>query len=387
MPLRDFRLPEFDAPEVQLPSGELIHDTTIVSMGPQHPSTHGVLRLMLKLDGETVVKLVPVVGYLHRGTEKIAEKRSYAMIMPYTDRLDYLSSMYMNLGYARAVEGLLGIEVPTRAKVIRTILAELQRIASHLIWLGTFGLDIGATTAFIYCFRDRELVLDLFEAFCGARLTYNAIRIGGILADIPAGWEDQLRAYLKTQDDGLREYDALLHNNPVFRARIEGIGIISADDAINWGLSGPPLRASGPALDLRKDDPYECYGEVDFDVATDTGGDCWGRYVVRVREMHESLRIIRQLLPRLQEPGDVQAKVAKVIKPPAGESYAHVEAPRGIFGTYVVSDGSANPVRVRFRSPSFANLSALNTMCAGMKLADVVAILGSIDIVLGEVDR
>ncbi len=387
MPLRDFRIPEFDAPEVQLPTGELAHETTIVSMGPQHPSTHGVLRLMLKLDGESVLQVVPVIGYLHRGTEKIAEKRSYAMIVPYTDRLDYISSMYMNLGYVRAVEGLLGIEAPPRARVIRTILGELQRIASHLVWLGTFGLDLGAWTAFIYCFRERELILDLFEQICGARLTYNAIRIGGIVADLPAGWEDGLRAYLTAQEQGLRDYEGLLTGNPVFRARIEGIGVISAADALNWGLSGPSLRGSGSTFDLRKDDPYECYGEVDFHVATADSGDCLGRYEVRIQEMHESLSIIRQLLPRLQEPGEVQTKVPRVLKPPAGEFYAHVEAPRGIFGVYVVSDGSANPVRVRFRSPSFANLSALNTMCAGMKLADVVAILGSIDIVLGEVDR
>lgn len=369
-----------------MPSGEVGHDTTIINMGPQHPSTHGVLRVVLKLDGESVVRAVPVIGYLHRGTEKMAESRTYAMIMPYTDRLDYLASMYMNLGYARAVEGLLGVEVPARARFLRTAVGELQRIASHLLWLGTFGLDIGAITAFIYCFRERETILDLFEAISGARLTYNYIRIGGVMADVPAGWVDEVRTFLDLQERMIDEYEALLTDNPIFRARTEGIGVISGADAVNFGMSGPSLRGSGVPFDLRKDQPYDAYDEIDFNVVTATTGDCFARYQVRVQEMRESVKIIRQCLDKMPE-GEVQTKLPRALKPAAGEAYARVEAPRGDFGVYVISDGTANPTRVRFRSPSFANLSALDHMCRGMKLADLVAILGSIDIVLGEVDR
>jgi len=386
MPLRDFRITEFDAPPLTLPTAELDHETTIISMGPQHPSTHGVLRLMLKLDGETVMKLVPVIGYLHRGVEKLAESRTYAMLVPFTDRLDYLSSMYMNLGYVRAVEQLLEVEVPERARYLRTAVVELQRLASHLLWLASFALDLGAATMFIYPFREREEVLDLFEQLCGARLTYNYIRIGGVMADVPAGWLEAVERYLALQEQRLAEYEAVLTGNPVFTSRTQGIGYISAADAINFGLSGPSLRGSGVDFDLRKDDPCDAYGLVDFTVCTAPEGDCFARYRVRMDEMTESIRIVRQCLAKLPA-GEVQAKLPARLRPPAGEAYARVEAPRGIFGVYVVSDGSPNPLRVRFRSPSFVNLSALNQMCAGGKLADVVAVLGSIDIVLGEVDR
>lgn len=386
MPLRDFRIPEFDAPEVVLPAGELEHATTIVNMGPQHPSTHGVLRLMLKLDGETVLKLAPVIGYLHRGAEKLTESRTYTMVIPYTDRLDYLGSMCMNHGYVRAVEKLLGVEAPERARFLRTAVAELQRIASHLIWLGSFALDLGATTIFVYTFRERELVLDLFEKLCGARLTYNYMRFGGVAMDCPSTWLTEVTAFLDLQEERLREYLAVLQDNPVFRARTEGVGYISAEDAINYGLSGPSVRGSGVVFDVRKDDPYDAYGEVEFDVAVADGGDCFARYLVRVEEIRQSIKIIRQCLRRMPE-GDVLAKLPRVVKPDAGDAYAHVEAPRGDFGVYVASDGTPNPSRVRFRSPSFANLSALDHMCRGVKIADVVAILGSIDIILGEVDR
>lgn len=386
MALRDFRIPELDAPAVALPAGEVEHATTIVNMGPQHPSTHGVLRLMAQLDGETVLRLVPVIGYLHRGIEKMAEARTYAMVLPYTDRLDYLGSACMNQGYALAVERLLGIEAPERARYLRTIIGELQRLASHLLWLGSFALDLGATTIFVYAFREREAVLELFEAFCGARLTYNVIRIGGIIADCPAGWTDGVARYLALQEERLREYETVLTDNPIFRARTEGIGYISAQDAIEYGLSGPSLRGSGVPFDLRQDAPYDAYGDIGVQVVTAEGGDCFARYQVRLGEMRESLRIIRACLQRLPA-GDVQAKVPRAIKPPPGEAYVRVEAPRGDFGVYLVSDGSAQPARVRFRSPSFANLSALDAMCRGVKIADVVAILGSIDIVLGEVDR
>ena len=384
--LRDFRLPEFDAPPVELPELEQAHDTTIVSMGPQHPSTHGVLRLMLKMDGETVIKLAPVIGYLHRGTEKLAEHRTYTMIIPYTDRLDYLSSMYMNMGYVLAVEKLLGIEPPPRARYLRTAVAELQRLASHLIWLGTFALDLGAATMFIYPFRERETILDLFERLCGARMTYNYFRFGGVMADCPPNWIQEVHAYLHEQEVRLKEYEAVLTKNPIFLARTQRVGYISGKDAIDYGLSGPSLRGSGVHFDVRKDDPYEAYGEVDFNVATDNAGDCYARYLVRLEEMRQSIRIVRQCLEKMED-GEVQTKLPRAIKPPVGEAYVRVEAPRGNFGVFVVSDGGPMPVRVRFRSPSFANLSALDHMCRGMKLADVIAILGSIDIVLGEVDR
>lgn len=386
MPLRDFRIPEFDAPPVDLPAGEVDHDTTIVSMGPQHPSTHGVLRLMLKLDGEKVVKLVPVIGYLHRGTEKLAESRTYTMVIPYTDRLDYLSSMYMNLGYVLAVEKLLGVEVPERARYLRTAVAELQRLASHLLWLASFSLDLGAATMFIYPFREREDVLDLFEQICGARLTYNYIRFGGVMADVPEGWPQRVEKYLALQEQRLVEYENVLTGNPIFVARNKGVGYISGADAINFGLSGPTLRGSGVDYDLRKHDPCDAYGDVDFKVCTAPEGDCFARYRVRMDEMRESIKIVRQCLAKMPE-GDVLAKLPRAIKPPAGEAYARVEAPRGIFGVFVVSDGSNQPLRVRFRSPSFVNMSAMNQMCAGGKLADIVAVLGSIDIVLGEIDR
>jgi len=386
MPLRDFRIPELDAPDVLLPTGELEHETTIINMGPQHPSTHGVLRLVVRLDGETVVKMAPVIGYLHRGTEKIAENRTYTMIIPYTDRLDYLSSMYMNLGYVRAVEKLLGVEVPERARYLRTAVAELQRIASHLVWLGSYCGDLGALTIFLYVFREREMILELFEKLCGARMTYNYIRFGGVLADCPADWKGEVETYLQVQEEKLKEYEGILTANPIFLARNEGIGTISAAEALNFGMSGPSVRGSGLAFDVRKDDPYDAYGDIDFNVITEPAGDCMARYLVRINEIRESIKIIRQCLQRM-EPGEVQAKVPRNLKPPAGEAYSRVEAPRGDFGVYVVSDGSASPVRVRFRSPSFANLSALDRLCRGVKIADVVAILGSIDIVLGEVDR
>jgi NADH-quinone oxidoreductase subunit D len=388
MSLRDFRITEFvdDGPKVVLPTVEPGHDSTIISMGPQHPSTHGVLRIMLRVDGETVLRLVPVIGYLHRGIEKMAEARTYPQVTPYMDRLDYLASMSMGQAWCLAVERLMGIEAPPRAQYLRTITGELQRLASHLIWLGTFAMDMGAITAFIYTFRERERVLELFEALCGARLTYNYSRIGGVMADVPPGWVEQVRAYLTLQEACFDEYDRLLTDNPIFRARTEGVGRINAADAVNYGLSGANLRASGVSFDVRKAAPYDAYGAVDFQVPTATGGDCFARYQVRCGEMHESVKIVRQCLDALPE-GEVQAKVPRVVKPPAGEIYSRIEAPRGDFGIFVVSDGSPNPARARFRSPAFANLSALEHMCRGMKVADIVAILGSIDIVLGEIDR
>jgi NADH-quinone oxidoreductase subunit D len=386
MALRDFRIPELPDPVVELPAVPEDFGTTIVSMGPQHPSTHGVLRLMLKMDGETVLRIVPVIGYLHRGTEKLAESRTYTMVIPYTDRLDYLSSMCMNQGYVLAVEKLLGLDVPPRARFLRTAICELQRLASHLLWLGSFALDLAATTVFLYTFREREAILDLFEEICGARLTYNYLRFGGVMADVPDGWFDRVQAYLVTQEKMLVEYENLLTNNPIFRARTEGVGVISGADAVSFGLSGPTLRGSGVPYDIRKIEPYDAYHEVEFQVATREAGDCFARYEVRLDEMRESISIVRQCLAMMPD-GEVLGKTPRVVKPAAGEAYARVEAPRGLFGVFAVSDGTANPLRVRFRSPSFANLSAMDHMCRGVKLADVVAVLGSIDIVLGEIDR
>ncbi|HEY3416078.1 MAG TPA: NADH-quinone oxidoreductase subunit D, partial [Armatimonadota bacterium] len=294
--LRDFRITELDALKVPEPVGDLAHETTILNMGPQHPSTHGVLRLVLKLDGETVVRMVPVIGYLHRGTEKIAESRTYTMVIPYTDRLDYLSSMYMNLGYVLAVEKLLGVEVPERARYLRTAVGEMQRIASHLLWLGSFAADIGALTIFLYSFREREICTELFEKMCGARLTYNYYRSGGVMADMPANWAKEVLDYLDLQEARLKEYEAILTENPVFTARTKGIGCISAADAINYGLSGPSVRGSGVAYDVRKQEPYDAYRAVDFNVCTETGNDVFARYQVRMDEIRESIRIIRQCL-------------------------------------------------------------------------------------------
>ena len=357
-----------------------------INMGPQHPSTHGVLRLVLNLDGEEIVDVRPVIGYLHRGVEKLSEHRTYAMIEPLTDRLDYVAAISENLGYCGAVEKLMGLQVPPRAQSIRLILAELQRIASHLLWLGTHALDLGAMTVFFYTFRERELILDLFEQFCGARLTYNAMRIGGLLEDVPPGWTDRVRHFLSIFPSRQKEYEDLLTVNRIWLGRTQGVGVLSREDAVALGTSGPTLRGSGVDYDVRKSQPYSSYDQFDFDVPLGTKGDTYDRYLVRMEEMRQSCRIIQQALDRLPE-GEVRAKVPKYIKPPAGEVYHVVESPRGEQGFYIVSKGSEMPYRMRFRSPSFVNLQALPMMCKGRLIADVVAIIGSIDIVLGDVDR
>jgi NADH-quinone oxidoreductase subunit D len=357
-----------------------------INMGPQHPSTHGVLRLILTLDGEEVVDCESVIGYLHRGLEKMAERRPYRQFIPFTDRLDYLCAIAGNLACAQAIERLASVEVPERAQWLRIVLLELNRIASHLLFIGTFGSDLGATTALLYAFREREACLDVMEAITGARLTYNWIRVGGVPEDMPEGWDKGVLEFCDLIESRLPEYDKLLTKNPVFRARCEGIGVIDADEAVAYGLSGPTLRGSGVAHDIRRFMPHDAYDRVEFDVCTRPEGDVMARYLVRVCEIGESIRIVRQALEKMPE-GPVLAKVPKVLRPPAGEAYSMVEAPRGELSFYMVSDGSANPLRVHIRAPSFCNLGALSRLVIGTKVADVVSILGSMDIVLGEVDR
>ena len=358
-----------------------------VNMGPQHPSTHGVLRLALKLDGETVVDVIPHIGYLHRGVEKLSENKIYVMIPPLCDRLDYVASGSQNLGYLQAVEKLSGIEVPPRARYIRMILAELNRISSHLVWLGTHALDIGAMTVFFYCFREREMILDLFEAFCGARLTTNMFRVGGLLDDLPAGWIEATRKFIDLLPSRIEEYEGLLSANRIWLERTKGIGVISAEDAISFGLTGPLLRASGVGYDIRKTEPYAAYADVEFDVPTRPEGDTYARYLVRLEEMRQAARIIRQGLDRLPD-GEIRAPKLKTrMKPFVGEVYHEIEGPRGVQGFYLVSTGGEMPYRCHFRAPSFVNLGAIGAMSKGQLVADMVAIIGTIDIVLGDCDR
>ena len=361
-------------------------DQVIINMGPQHPSTHGVLRLILTLEGEVIAAVDPDIGYLHRGMEKIAENRTYAQYLPYTDRFDYLSSLNNNLAYCLAVEQLAGIEVPERAQYIRVILAELNRVASHLIWLASFGNDLGATTVFLYGIRERELIVDLFEMALGARLTYSGMRIGGMPYDLPEGFAEATRGVIAQIRSRLDENDRLLTGNRIFEARTKGVGTISREVAIAYALSGPTLRGSGAAIDVRREDPYCMYDRLSFEVPSFPQGDCWARYMVRIEEMRQSMRIVEQCLDRMPE-GPVRTKIPRVFKPAAGEAYSRTESPRGDLSMFVVSDGSERPCRLRVRTPSFANLQALETMSRGHKIGDIVAILGSIDIVLGDIDR
>ena len=357
-----------------------------VNMGPQHPSTHGVLRLAVTLDGEVITDCKPDIGYLHRGIEKLSENRTYIQIIPLTDRCDYLSSMMNNAVYVQAVETLAGIEVPERAEWIRVIVMELQRIASHLVFVATFALDLGATTPFIYCFREREDILDLFEMLCGARLTYNFVRFGGVSKDLPEGFYEKCKAYIAKQRARIPEYDELFSTNEIMLVRTRGVAVISGEDAIDYSMSGPSLRASGVNYDVRRADPYSMYDKLEFDVAVRTEGDTLARYLCRVEEIRQSLRIIEQALDMVPA-GNPVPKTSMAFKPPAGEVYHHIESSRGDLGVYLISDGSNKPYRLKWRGPSFMNLSAIGSMIRGWKVADAVAILGSIDIVLGEVDR
>ncbi len=367
-------------------SSQIRTEIVELNMGPQHPSTHGVLRLAVKLDGEVVVEAKPDVGYLHRGIEKLAEMRTYLQFIPITDRLDYLASMLQNAAYVGAVEKLGEIEVPERAEYIRLIMMELQRVASHLVFFGSMGLDLGATTPFLYCFREREDILDLFEMVCGARLTYNYFRPGGVSRDLPAGFYQKTKAYIKKQRERLPEYDGVLTGNQIFIARTRNVGAISGEDAINYSMSGPSLRGSGVAYDVRTADPYSIYDKLDWQVVTYPEGDSLARFMVRRDEIEQSLNMVEQALDMIPE-GELKCRTPARLKLPEGEIYHHIESARGDVGVYIVSDGSDKPYRLRWRSPSFINLGSLNELAKGWKIADLVAILGSYDIVLGDVDR
>lgn len=358
----------------------------VLNMGPQHPSTHGVLRVILKLDGEKVLGLDCVIGYLHRGVEKIAEHRTYAQFAPYTDRMDYVAAVSNGLGYCLAVEKLLGVQAPERAEYIRVIITELQRIASHDVWLGTHVLDIGAITPLFYTFRDREEILKIFEKYCGARLTTHAFRIGGCQYETYEGFEKDVKKFCDFVEPKIDEYEELLTGNRIWIDRTKNVGVLKGKDCIELGVTGPVLRAAGVKWDLRKAQPYSGYEKFDFDIPVGTNGDTYDRYLVRIAEMRQSVRILRQAIEGIPE-GPIMAKVPKVLKPPVGEVYVSIEAPKGELGYFIVSDGSTQPYRVRVRPPSFVNLQALDKMCRGALVADVVAVIGTLDIVLGEVDR
>jgi NADH-quinone oxidoreductase subunit D len=363
----------------------------VLNMGPQHPSTHGVLRLELVLEGEIIQKVTPHIGYLHRCFEKHTEAMTYPQVVPYTDRMDYLASMYNEFGYAVAVEKLLGIEVPERVEYIRVIMGEFQRIASHLVALGTYGIDIGAFTPFLYCFRDREKILHLFEITCGARLLYNYIWPGGVSHDLHPDFTRLAKEFIPYFRKTIDELNNLLSYNKIFVERTANVGILPAETAINYGVTGPMLRASGFKWDIRKDDPYSVYNKFNFDIPVGQGlmgtvGDSWDRYYVRVLEMEESCKIIEQALEQIPE-GDVSSAIPKRIKPPVGQVYGRVENPRGELGYFIISNGSTSPFRIKVRGPSFVNLSVIDVLCRGHMIADVITILGTTDIVLGEVDR
>jgi NADH-quinone oxidoreductase subunit D len=370
-----------------MPDTTFLDSTELVlNMGPQHPSTHGVLRVILKLDGEKVLGTDCVIGYLHRGVEKIAENRTYAQFNPYVDRMDYVAAVSNGLGYCLAVEKLLNVEAPPRAQAIRVIITELNRIASHLVWLGTHALDIGAITPVFYCLREREEALKIIEKYCGARLTTHAFRIGGLQYETYDGFEKECEAFCNWFAPKVDEYEELLSNNRIWLGRMRGVGVLNADECKEYGVTGPVLRASGVKWDLRKAQPYSGYEKYDFEIPTRENGDTYDRYIVRMQEMRQSARIVRQAAASIPD-GPIMAKVGKVIKPPVGEAYVSIEAAKGELGYYVVSDGSTQPYRVRVRPPSFVNLQALDRMVRGGLIADVVAIIGTLDIVLGEIDR
>jgi NADH-quinone oxidoreductase subunit D len=366
-------------------------DVMTLNMGPQHPSTHGVLRLELKTDGEIVADAIPHLGYLHRCFEKHAENIVYAGIVPFTDRLDYCAAMNMELGYVIAVEKLMGIQVNNRVRYLRIIMAELSRIASHLIAAGTYGNDIGSFTPFLWCFRDREIILDIFEETCGARLLYNYNWIGGLMFDVNPGFEKKVIDFLDYFEPQVDNLNKLLSNNYIFIKRTANVGILSPETAISYGVTGPNLRGSGVKFDVRKDEPYLGYEEFDFDVPVGMGdygpvGSCWDRYIVRIKEVKESCKIVRQAIAKLT-PGDVRESIPWRIKPPVGEVYMRTECPRGELGYYIVSEGGLKPHRLKVKSPCFTVMSAFREVSRGAMIADIVAILGSFDIVLGEIDR
>jgi NADH-quinone oxidoreductase subunit D len=388
-------------------------DTMTINMGPQHPSTHGVLRLILTIEGETVIKAVPDIGFLHTGIEKTAEAKTYHQALVLTDRMDYLAPLNNNLGYSLAVEKLLGIEdeMNDKIKYVRVLLAELQRIASHLVWLGTHALDLGAMSVFLYCFREREMILDVFELVSGVRMMTSYICPGGLQADLPPGFDDKVREFTSIFPERLQEYHDLLTNNQLWVERTRGVAILSTQDAIAYGVSGPVLRGSGVVWDIRKAFPYSGYEQFDFDIPVGANGDVYDRYLVRMLEMQQSLNIVNQALegmpsgsyrvhnpkivppPRWQITGSMEALIhhfklyTEGYRPPAGEVFLRTESPKGELGFYIVSDGSAKPYRMHVRGASFANLEVLPLMIEGRFISDMVAAIGSIDIVLGEVDR
>lgn len=358
----------------------------LLNVGPQHPSTHGVFRLVVKIDGETITEATPVIGYLHRGTEKLAENLTYTQIIPYTDRLDYVSAMTNNYVLCHAVETMMGLEIPERAEFLRVIAMELNRIASHLVWWGTYLLDIGAMSPFLYAFRDREMILDLFNELCGARLTYNYMRIGGVKWDAPPGWIDKAKDFVAHMKKQLPDYHRLVSGNEIFINRLQGIGKYDTQMALDYSLSGVMLRCTGVKWDLRKDEPYSIYNRFEFDVPVATEGDCLARYRLRLAEIEQSLRILEQALDQFPSEGEVMGKVPKIIRPPVGETFVRIESPRGEIGVYIASQGKDKPWRLKLRRPSFNNLQILPRLLKGENMANMVAILGSIDIVLGEVD-
>ena len=386
--------------------------TMVLNMGPQHPSTHGVLRILLELDGETVMRAVPDLGYLHTGIEKSCEDKTYSQAITLTDRMDYLNPLGNNLVYCMAVEKLLGLEVPKRAQYIRVLLVELQRISSHLVWLGTHAIDLGAMSVFLYCFREREEILKIFEMFAGQRMMTSYIRIGGIALEPPAGWRPVVERFLKMMPSRIDEYESLLTGNRIWIGRTKNVGYITPEDAVALSMTGPTLRAAGIAYDNRKVFPYSSYDEFEFDVPMRTDSDCFGRYMVRVAEMRESLKIARQAMAKITDTGAITAEAPGIVppqrekmktemealiyhfkiftegfSPPPGEAFVAVESPRGELGCFVASDGSPKPLRVHFRSPSYINLQALPKLIVGQLISDVIACIGTIDIVLGEVDR
>jgi len=395
---------------VETPTGNA--QTMVLNMGPQHPSTHGVLRVVLELDGEIVVRAEPIIGYLHTGIEKSCEAKTYTQAITLTDRLDYLAPLSNNLCYCLAVEKLLVLEIPKRAQYIRVLLTELTRIASHLVWLGTHAIDLGAMSVFLYTFREREEIMKVFEYVSGQRMMTSYFRIGGLALEPPPGWLDRVRRVIEGLPGHIDEYEDLLTNNRIWLGRTKGVGVISAEDAIAWGASGPMLRGSGVAYDVRKTFPYSSYEEFDFQVQTQTAGDCYARYQVRVAEIRESIKIVRQAMEKIPAQGPIRAEAPGIVAPsreemkasiegliyhfkiytegfapPAGEVYQAIESPRGELGFFVASDGSAKPYRVKVRTPSFINLQSLPKLAEGRLIADVVACIGTTDIVLGEVDR
>jgi NADH-quinone oxidoreductase subunit D len=362
-------------------------DELVVNIGPSHPSTHGVCRVVTRLSGEVVVSAEPVIGYLHRGIEKMAENRTYLQVVPLTDRLDYVGSMYANWAYCRAVERLAGIAVPERAEYVRVIVCELQRIASHMMAVGATGADTGAFTAFVYAFDIRERVVELFEELTGSRLTYNYVRPGGVAADLPQGWEESCREVVGSLPKRLGELDALLFGNHIARGRMKGIGVLAASDAVAWGASGPVARGSGVVFDIRKNDPYSVYPRLDFDVPVGENGDAYDRGRVRLWEAIESCRIVEQALDQIQSGPVMTEGFPRLLRPRAGDAYDHIESARGSLGVYLVSDGSVRPYRMKVRSPAFCNLQLLGKLAVGHTVSDLVVILGSLDPVFGEVDR